>query len=179
MSSCVPTSPPSASETAVPPANMILSQKENIISAGRGSDDGNRARHRRLRPGRIGDGQTADGDGRHVVATDLDTPANRKEASSAARRRRGEMGRPDGSRPGRAPCLRSGSRGDHPPRRDHPAADLSESRGSRAQSTSTRPQPLVHIAEAQPIGPALGPGVEQRGLRRTQPAPVHRTDSRR
>ena len=38
-------------------------------------------------------------DGRRVVVADLDTPANRKKAAGAARRRHGAVGGPDGCRP--------------------------------------------------------------------------------
>ena len=63
-------------------------------------------------------------DGRRVVATDLDTPANRKAAAelpAGVEARWADLTDPD-----QVQRLVSdvAPAGDHPPRRDHPAADL-------------------------------------------------------
>ena len=51
---------------------------------------------------------------------DLDTPANRKAARSCPAAPRSRWADLTDREPGRAAGRRSGSRGDHPPRRDHP-----------------------------------------------------------
>ena len=120
-----------------------------------------------------------------MVATDLDTPANRKAVSEAARRRRGTMGRPDGSGPGAAPRLRSRARRDHPPRRDHPAADLSECqtreagqrRGNRNRRAHRRGPTDVRRASsrrrATPCSaPAIRTGTPRRFARMTRCGPA-------
>ena len=62
-----------------------------------------------------------------VVATDLDTPANRKAQPKLPARRRGPMGRPDGSRPGPAAWSPTSPR----------ARSFTSPRSSRRRSTAT------------------------------------------
>ena len=113
---------------------------------------GHCARHGRLRPGRVGDRQRLAADGRRVVVADLDTPANRKKARAlpgGVEVRWADLTDP---RPGRSPRRRGRARGDHPPRRDHPAAIYRNPKLARrvnVDATAT----LVRVAEAQPNPP--------------------------
>ena len=90
-------------------------------------------------------------DGRRVVATDLDVPANRKAAAAAAIGRRA-VGRPDRSGRSRRAAARGLAGGDHPPRRDHPAG-LLRAAGAGPPRQRRRDRIPAHAAAALPAPP--------------------------
>ena len=88
------------------------------------------------------------------------------------------MGRPDRSGGGRSAGLRGIAVGDRPPRRDHPAAALSQPR-PRQEGQRRRHGGVGARRRGSAESAALRPGVEQRRLRLAQSSSGDRCRSRR
>ncbi len=136
-----------------PNLSMVLSKKENVISAGRRSMTDTVLVTGGFGLVGFGDGTAVGGRRPPRRHSRPRNTRQRQEGKGAARRRRGSVGRPDGSRPGATPRFRRRTRRDHSPRRDHRARDLPQRQSSRDGSTWTRTATLVRVAEAQPTPP--------------------------
>ncbi len=118
-------------------------------------------------------------DGRRVVATDLDIPANRKAADKLPAGRRGALRRPHRPRRGRRADGRRRTERHHPPGRDHPAVHLHASRIWPRRSTSAARPSLIAAAEKQPSRPGSCSPPASRSTARATRTSMHRRADRR
>ena len=116
-------------------------------------------------------------DGPHVVATDLDVPANRKAAEQLPSDR-GALGRSHRPGRGRRAAASGLAGGDHPSRRDH-SAGLLRPAGAGPQGQRRRDGIPARRRRRAAGAAAVRPGLQRRHLRRPQPAPRHRRAHRR